>query len=32
MAPSLYITEAEIDTAMALFEEALQRALKELGP
>ena len=31
LAPSLYITEAEIDTAMALFEEALKRALKELG-
>jgi len=27
IAPSLYITEKEIDTAMALFEEALQRAL-----
>jgi 4-aminobutyrate aminotransferase-like enzyme len=31
MAPSLYITEAEIDTAMALFEEALQRGIKQTG-
>lgn len=29
IAPSLYITEREIDTAMALFEEALQRGLKQ---
>ena len=29
LAPSLYITEQEIDTAMALFEEALMRALRE---
>lgn len=29
IAPSLYITEKEIDTAMALFEEALRRALSE---
>ena len=29
IAPSLYITEAEIDTAMALFEEALQRGIKQ---
>jgi len=31
IAPSLYITEGEIDTAIALFEEALQRALAQLG-
>ena len=29
IAPSLYITEKEIDTSLALFEEALQRGLKE---
>jgi len=31
MAPSLYITEEEIDTAMALFEEALLRGIAETG-
>ena len=29
MAPSLYITEKEIDTAMDLFEEAMQRGIAE---
>jgi 4-aminobutyrate aminotransferase-like enzyme len=29
LAPSLYITEQEIDTAMALFEEALKRGIAE---
>jgi len=29
LAPSLYITEEQIDTAMALFEEALIRGIKE---
>ena len=29
IAPSLYITEKEIDTSLALFEEALQRGIKE---
>jgi 4-aminobutyrate aminotransferase-like enzyme len=29
VAPSLYITEEEIDLALILFEEALQKALKE---
>jgi len=29
LAPSLYITEEEMDLAIALFEEALQRALAE---
>jgi 4-aminobutyrate aminotransferase / (S)-3-amino-2-methylpropionate transaminase / 5-aminovalerate transaminase len=29
MAPSLYITEAEIDTAVALFEEALKRGIAQ---
>ena len=29
IAPSLYITREEIDTAIALFEEALQRAIAE---
>jgi 4-aminobutyrate aminotransferase-like enzyme len=29
IAPSLYITEQEIDTALALFEEALQRGIAE---
>jgi 4-aminobutyrate aminotransferase-like enzyme len=29
IAPSLYITEAEIDTAMALFEEALRRGIAQ---
>lgn len=28
LAPSLYITEEEIDLGMMLFEEALQKALK----
>lgn len=31
LAPSLYITEKEIDTAIALFEEALKRGIAELG-
>lgn len=31
LAPSLYITEKEIDLGVDLFEEALQRALKELS-
>lgn len=31
IAPSLYITEAEIDTSIALFEEALKRGIAELG-
>ena len=31
LAPSLYITEEEIDLGVALFEEALQRALKARG-
>ena len=29
VAPSLYITEPEIDTAMALFEETLQRGIRQ---
>jgi len=29
IAPSLYITEPEIDTAIALFEEALQRGIAQ---
>ena len=31
IAPSLYITREEIDTAIALFEEALQRGIAETG-
>jgi 4-aminobutyrate aminotransferase-like enzyme len=31
IAPSLYITEQEIDTAVALFEEALQRGIAQTG-
>ncbi len=31
LAPSLYITEKEMDLGMDLFEEALKRALKELA-
>ena len=31
LAPSLYITEEEIDLGVMLFEEALQRALKARG-
>ena len=31
VAPSLYITEQEIDTAIALFEEALKRGIAQTG-
>jgi len=31
IAPSLYITEQEIDTAIALFEEALKRGIAQTG-
>jgi 4-aminobutyrate aminotransferase-like enzyme len=31
LAPSLFITEKEIDLGTDLFEECLQRALKELS-